>query len=556
MMTQSLDAKLADLNEYIDSNISEKYFNENLSEVIKPDVPLQLDKSSINSEVSLILSKLSQIASQYEHKVAIRAVGTVQHIGNGVANISGLPQAGINELVNFSTGIQGLVLNLDKDSIDVILLGSEEGIHGGDLVTSTQDKITIPVGPDLVGRVLNPLAVPLDDLPLIRAVDYHNVDIIAPGIIERAPVNEPMHTGIKTIDALFPIGRGQRELIIGDRQTGKTSIAIDTILAQKDSDVICIYVSIGQKKSSVLSVINTLKTHNALEYTTVISSNPDDPPALRYLAPFSGCTMAEFFLNQGQDVLIIYDDLSKHADAYRELSLLLRRPPGREAYPGDIFYLHSRLLERACKLDEKYGGGSLTALPIMTMQQGNISAYIPTNLISICDGQIVLSTDKFNRGFKPAINIGLSVSRVGGAAQIPAMRSVSNELKLDLSQYEEVERFTQFGTEVDEATKKQIHRGQLLQNLLNQVENHPIKISEQVVILYAANKGYMDEVEVSMDQGDEFESSLLDWIRKNHSGILNDIAREKVLTKEIESHLKNLLTEFQNFRLTGAHSNG
>jgi len=556
MMTQSLDAKLADLNEYIDSNISEKYFNENLSEVIKPDVPLQLDKSSIKSEVSLILSKLSQIASQYEHKVAIRAVGTVQHIGNGVANISGLPQAGINELVNFSTGIQGLVLNLDKDSIDVILLGSEEGIHGGDLVTSTQDKITIPVGPDLVGRVLNPLAVPLDDLPLIRAVDYHNVDIIAPGIIERAPVNEPMHTGIKTIDALFPIGRGQRELIIGDRQTGKTSIAIDTILAQKDSDVICIYVSIGQKKSSVLSVINTLKTHNALEYTTVISSNPDDPPALRYLAPFSGCTMAEFFLNQGQDVLIIYDDLSKHADAYRELSLLLRRPPGREAYPGDIFYLHSRLLERACKLDEKYGGGSLTALPIMTMQQGNISAYIPTNLISICDGQIVLSTDKFNRGFKPAINIGLSVSRVGGAAQIPAMRSVSNELKLDLSQYEEVERFTQFGTEVDEATKKQIHRGQLLQNLLNQVENHPIKISEQVVILYAANKGYMDEVEVSMDQGDEFESSLLDWIRKNHSGILNDIAREKVLTKEIESHLKNLLKEFQNFRLTGAHSNG
>jgi F-type H+-transporting ATPase subunit alpha len=537
-------------------NISEKWFKEQLAEVIKPDTGVFLNESSIKREVSQILGQLNKVSAEFEHKVAIRAVGTVQHIGNGVANVSGLPQAGINELVKFSTGIQGLVLNLDKDSVDVILLGTEEGIHGGDLVTSTQERITVPVGPDLVGRVLNPLAVPLDDQPLIRAVDYHHVDIIAPGIIERAPVNEPMYTGIKTIDALFPIGRGQRELIIGDRQTGKTSLAIDTILAQKDGDVICIYVSIGQKKSSVLSVIDTLKTHNALEYTTVIASNPDDPPALRYLAPFTGCTMAEFFLNQGQDVLIIYDDLSKHADAYRELSLLLRRPPGREAYPGDIFYLHSRLLERACKLDKKYGGGSLTALPIMTMQQGNISAYIPTNLISICDGQIVLSTEKFNRGFKPAINIGLSVSRVGGAAQIPAMRSVSNELKLDLSQYEEVERFTQFGTEVDEATKKQIHRGQLLQNLLNQVENHPFKISEQVVIFYAANKGFLDDVEVSMDKVDEFETSLLNWIKKYHSGILNDIAREKVLTKEIESHLKNLLKEFQRSRQAGASSDG
>jgi F-type H+-transporting ATPase subunit alpha len=445
---------------------------------------------------------------------------------------------------------------LDKDSIDVILLGTEEGIHGGDLVTSTQERITIPVGPDLIGRVLNPLAVPLDEQPPIRAVDYHHVDIIAPGIIERAPVNEPLHTGIKTIDALFPIGRGQRELIIGDRQTGKTSLAVDAILSQKDANVVCIYVSIGQKKSSVLSVIDTLKTHNALEYTAVITSNPDDPPALRYLAPFSGCTMAEFFLNQGQDVLIIYDDLSKHADAYRELSLLLRRPPGREAYPGDIFYLHSRLLERACKLDKKYGGGSLTALPIMTMQQGNISAYIPTNLISICDGQIVLNTEKFNRGFKPAIHIGLSVSRVGGAAQIPAMRSVSNELKLDLSQYEEVERFTQFGTEVDETTKRQIHRGQLLQNLLNQVENQPLKISEQVVILYAANKGYLDDIEVSMEQVDEFENSLLNWIRTNHSGILNDIAREKELSKEIESHLKTLLKDFKKTWQAGAPTNG
>jgi F-type H+-transporting ATPase subunit alpha len=555
-MTQSLDTKLANLNQYIELNISEKWFKEQLAEVIKPDPGVFLDKSSIKNEISQILAQLNNISVEFEHKVAIRAVGTVQHIGNGVANVSGLPQAGINELVKFPTGIQGLVLNLDTDSTDVILLGTEEGIHGGDLVTSTQERITVPVGPDLVGRVLNPLAVPLDDQPPIRAVDYHYVDIIAPGIIERAPVNEPMHTGIKTIDALFPIGRGQRELIIGDRQTGKTTLAVDTILAQKDANVICIYVSIGQKKSSVLSVIDTLKNHNAFEYTAVITSNPDDPPALRYLAPFTGCTMAEFFLNQGQDVLIIYDDLSKHADAYRELSLLLRRPPGREAYPGDIFYLHSRLLERACKLDKKYGGGSLTALPIMTMQQGNISAYIPTNLISICDGQIVLSTEKFNRGFKPAIHIGLSVSRVGGAAQTPAMRSVSNELKLDLSQYEEVERFTQFGTEVDEATKKQIHRGQLLQNLLNQVENNPLKISEQVVIFYAANKGFMDDIELSMDQVDEFENSLLKWVRTNHSGILNDIIREKELSKEIESHLKTIINEFKKSWQSGEPTNG
>ncbi|MBM3137651.1 MAG: F0F1 ATP synthase subunit alpha, partial [Chloroflexi bacterium] len=367
-MTNALETRLAELKKNIESNISQKWFRERILKETEPQASMFLDVASIKDEVSKILTFLDKVSSEFEHKVAIRAVGTVQYIGNGVANISGLPQAGINELVKFPTGVQGLVLNLDADSIDVILLGTEEGIHGGDLVTSTQERITVPVGPDMIGRVLNPLAVPLDDQPPFRAVDYHYVDIIAPGIIERAPVSEPMHTGIKTIDALFPIGRGQRELIIGDRQTGKTSLAVDTILAQKDGNVICIYVSIGQKKSSVLSVVDTLKAHNAFEYTAVISSNPDDPPALRYLAPFTGCTLAEFFLNQGQDVLIIYDDLSKHADAYRELSLLLRRPPGREAYPGDIFYLHSRLLERACKLNEKYGGGSLTALPIMTMQ--------------------------------------------------------------------------------------------------------------------------------------------------------------------------------------------
>lgn len=555
-MSTLLTNKESDLKKFIRSNISVKSFNKQMQDVLETELTIPTDDLAIKSEIDLVLNQLITNSESYDNKVSTQAVGTVHHIGNGVANISGLPQVGINELVNFSNGTKGLVLNLGVDSVDVILLGTQKGIHGGDVVTSTQERITVPVGPDLVGRVLNPLGEPLDDLATIRATDYDNVDIIAPGIIERAPVNEPMHTGIKTIDALFPIGRGQRELIIGDRQTGKTSIAVDTILSQKDNNVICFYISIGQKKSSVLSVIDTLQNHNAFRYTAIITSYPDDPPALRYLAPFSGCTMAEYFLNQGQDVLIVYDDLSKHADAYRELSLLLRRPPGREAYPGDIFYLHSRLLERACKLNEKHGGGSLTALPIMTMQQGNISAYIPTNLISICDGQIVLSTEKFNRGFKPAIHIGFSVSRVGGAAQTKAMRSVSNELKLDLSQYEEVEKFTRFGTEVDETTKKQIHRGQLLQNLLIQAENQPLNFSEQIVVLYAANKGFMDEVKVDLDQVDEFERTLISWIRKNHSGIFRDIAREKELQPEIESHLNAILNEFLEIWVTRSQPDG
>ncbi len=553
-MIETIDKKLSDFHRHIQANVSAKWYKSKLHKILHADIDQPPDVQTLKSDIKQILTQLTTHTESYQSKVTIKAVGTVQHIGNGVANISGLPQAGINELVNFSTGIRGLVLNLDADSIDVILLGSEEGIHGGDMVTTSREQITVPVGPDVIGRVLNALGEPLDDQPPINAVDFQYTDTIAPGIIERAPVNEPLHTGIKIIDALFPIGQGQRELIIGDRQTGKTSLAVDSILSQKHSNVYCIYISIGQKKSSVLSVINTLKTHDAFKYSAVITSYPDDPPALRYLAPFTGCTMAEYFLKQGQDVLIIYDDLSKHADAYRELSLLLRRPPGREAYPGDIFYLHSRLLERACKLDEKNGGGSLTALPIMTMQQGNISAYIPTNLISICDGQIVLSTDKFNRGFKPAINIGLSVSRVGGAAQTPAMRSVSNELKLDLSQYEEVERFTQFGTEVDETTKKQIRRGQLLQTLLNQAENHPFLLSEEVIIFFAANKGYLDDVE--LDQVEEFEHGLIDWIKKNHSGVLKDISRERKLLPEIETHLNTIINDFLTFWKSGENHHG
>ena len=394
----------------------------------------------------------------------------------------------------------------------------------------------------MVGRIISPLGDPLDDHPPIQAVDRCLIEREAPGIIERAPVEEPLHTGIKIIDALYPIGRGQRELILGDRQTGKTTLAIDAILNQSRANVTCIYVSIGQKKTSLVSTIETLRNWGAMEYTAVVSASPDDPPALRYLAPFAGCTIAEFFLHQGQDVLIVYDDLSKHADAYRELSLLLRRPPGREAYPGDIFYLHARLLERACKLNEENGGGSLTALPIITMQQGNISAYIPTNLISICDGQIVLSMEKFNRGDKPAVDIGMSVSRVGGKAQTEIMQSVSNELKLDLSQYEEVERFTRFGTEVDESTRKQIRRGQRLREILNQPPNKPMSLAQQVVVLTAAVQGFLDNV--SMENIRKYENELIDWFQENHSPMMCDINRDQSLEEEQEEELRQYLYQF------------
>ena len=503
--------------------------------------PVQL-KKDLNHQISWLLETIKKKTGDFNNQVQIRNVGTVQQIGNGVAKISGLPQIGINELVQFSSGCKGLVLYLESDSIDVILLGSEEGIHGGDMVTSSREIINVPVGPALTGRIFNALGEPLDDLPPIKALDYHNVEVEAPMIIERSPVNEPLHTGIKVIDALFPIGRGQRELIVGDRQTGKTALAVDTILSQKNCGVICFYVSIGQKKSSVLSVIDTLKKKDALAYTSVLIASPDDPPALRYLAPFSAYTMAEYFLNQGQDILIVFDDLSKHADSYREISLLLRRPPGREAYPGDIFYLHSRLLERSCKLNDAEGGGSITALPIITMQQGNISSFIPTNLISICDGQIVLSTSKFNKGFKPAVNIGLSVSRVGGAAQSKAMRSVANELKINLSQYEEVERFTRFGTDVDKTTRLQIQRGQRLQILLNQPDGSPLPLSNEVVIIFAATRGYLDEIEI--EKVEIYENYLLNWFRKNHEGFLQDIDRSQQLDLDAENQLHVILAEF------------
>ena len=537
------------LNELVDSTAFEKEVKHRLEDT---DLP-RLDEATSDSLVLQLLSTFQQTCADYTSHVTFEEIGTVQQIGNGVATLSGLSNVGVDELVTFPNGIDGLVLNLEADTIDVILLGEETGIHGGDRVTSKRQRIRVPVGPDLLGRVIDPLGAPLDGLPAIQPVDLEMLEKPAPGIIERSPVNEPLQTGIKMIDALFSVGRGQRELIVGDRQIGKTTLAVDTILNQKNSNVVCIYVSIGQKKSSVLSVMNTLKAQGAMEYSMIIIASPDDPPALRYLAPFAGCTMGEYFLHQGRDVLIIYDDLGKHADAYREISLLLRRPPGREAYPGDIFYLHSRLLERACKLSEDQGGGSLTALPIIPLQQSNLSAYIPTNLISICDGQIVLNTEKFNRGLKPPIDIGLSVSRVGSSAQSKAMRSVSEELKLELSQFEEVEQFTRFGTEIDETTRDQILRGQRLQQILTQPNNQPLSLAEEVIILTAGIRGYLDTIEIG--QIDRFESDLLSWFKRHHSDMMNKINHEKTI-REIREEMLKLIGIFTEYWKSGDLSDG
>lgn len=552
-MNINVEPKFTSLESYLNELVAAASFEKEVKHRLEDtDLP-RLDVATSDSLVLQLLSTFQQTCADYTSHVTFEEIGTVQHIGNGVATLSGLSNVGVDELVTFPNGIDGLVLNLDADTIDVILLGEETGIHGGDRVTSKRQRIRVPVGPDLLGRVIDPLGAPLDGLPAIQPVDMEMLEKSAPGIIERSPVNEPLQTGIKIIDALFSVGRGQRELIVGDRQIGKTTLAVDTILNQKNNNVVCIYVSIGQKKSSVLSVMNTLKTQGAMEYSMIIIASPDDPPALRYLAPFAGCTMGEYFLHQGRDVLIIYDDLGKHADAYREISLLLRRPPGREAYPGDIFYLHSRLLERACKLNQELGGGSMTALPIIPLQQSNLSAYIPTNLISICDGQILLNTEKFNRGLKPPIDIGLSVSRVGSSAQSKAMRSVSEELKLELSQFEEVEQFTRFGTEIDEATRDQILRGQRLQQILTQPNNQPFSLAEEVIILTAGIQGYLDEIEI--EQIDRYEQQLLSWFKRHHSDMMNKINHEKTI-HEIRDEMLKLIGIFTESWKSGELSDG
>jgi len=509
---------------------------------IRDQVADILGMERLRPTVRPVIGSLSDHVRRVANRVRFRDVGTVQRIGDGVAKLSGLPSARTEELVTFPTGVQGMVLNLERGSIDVILLGSGEGIQGGDLVTGSGERLQVPVGHKLLGRVISPLGGPLDGRGPVEATNTSYLEREAPAITERMPVHVPLYTGLKVIDAMLAIGRGQRELIIGDRHTGKSTLAIDAVINQRDSGVLCVVVAVGQKKSSTLSVIETLGRHQAMSYTTVVMSGPDDPPALRYLAPYAGCAMAEALMDDGNDVLIIYDDLTKHADAYRELSLLLRRPPGREAYPGDIFYLHARLLERAAKLSDELGGGSMTALPIVETQRGNISAYIPTNLISITDGQIVLDRDLFNRNVRPAVDVGQSVSRVGGAAQTQAMREVAGKLKLDLAQYQEVARFARFGTEVDEATRRQIQRGVRLEAALKQPEHEPMSLAEMIVVLTAASGGYLDEVEPG--EVPAFEDYIVDRVKNEypepfeeieHTGRLNDETRE-VLTEALTEY--------------------
>ena len=489
-----------------------------------------------------MLTTLNKRSRELTNRVQFQDVGTVQQIGNGVASVSGLPNASIDEIVTFSTGVEGMALNLEQKKVDLIMLGSETGIRGGDLVQATGKRLQVPVGTQLLGRIINPLGSPLDRDEPIEASEFRVLSTSAPGIVERAPVNEPLFTGIKTIDALFPIGRGQRELILGDRQTGKTTLAVDAILSQKNTHVRCVYVAIGQKKSSTLSVIDAIDKGGVLQHTAFVIASPDEQPALRYLAPFTGITLAEYFLDQGLDVLIVFDDLSNHANAYRELSLLLRRPPGREAYPGDIFYLHARLLERACKLNQENGGGSITALPIAATKSGNISAYIPTNLISITDGQLMLDANRFNQGQKPAIDIGQSVSRVGGAAQKPVLRDLAGNLKLELSQYQEVENFTKFGTDVDETTFQQIERGRRILNTLKQKPHQPFSFPATIMILFALNKGFMDQIPPS--EIEDYQEALIDHLIRKENKLLKEITEEDRLTDLTVQNIKNTLSSF------------
>lgn len=534
---QQLKVVADELNHRLSLKINRDAFLSRVKEQVEKNREIKSSKT-----IDDIVDTLSEKSNLISPKVKFKDVGTVHHIGDGVATVSGLPNVCIDEIVSFPTGVEGMALNLERKHVDLIMLGSEKDIRGGDLVQATGKRLKVPVGSALLGRIIDPLGNPLDTDEPIEASEFRHFSKIAPNVIERSPVNESLFAGTKIIDALFPIGRGQRELILGDRQTGKTTLAVDAILAQKGSGVRCIYVAIGQKKSSTLSVIQTIQKYDMLDKTAVIMSSPEDQPALRYLAPYTGMAIAEYFLDQGLDTLIVFDDLSKHANAYRELSLLLRRPPGREAYPGDVFYLHSRLLERACKLDEEHGGGSITALPIATTQNGNISAYIPTNLISITDGQLVLDTDLFNQGQKPAIDIGRSVSRVGSAAQRPAMRKLVGNLKLELSQFKEVEHFTRFGTEVDLATQQQIEKGNRILSILKQKPNQPYTFSTTIIVLFALNQGYLDQIPISLIE--DYEQAVIEHFRKKETKLLGDITREGNLTDEINSAIHHSLSVF------------
>ena len=490
-----------------------------------------------------ILTQLKSRIESFKAESKMESAGTVLQVGDGIAKVSGLSNAKSAEMLEFPGGVIGVALNLEQDSIGAVLLGSEEAIKQGDKVKSTGKILSVPVGEGLIGRVVNPLGEPLDNKGPIKSDKTYPVERIAPGVMERKGVHEPLQTGIKAIDAMIPIGRGQRELIIGDRQTGKTAIAVDTIINQKGKDVICIYVAIGQKESKVARIVSELQKHDALKHTIVVLAGASDPAALSYIAPFAGCAMGEYFMDQGKHALIIYDDLSKHAVAYREISLLLRRPPGREAYPGDVFYLHSRLLERAAKLSDKNGAGSLTALPVIETQAGDVSAYVPTNVISITDGQIFLETDLFYQGIRPALNVGISVSRVGSAAQIKAIKKVAGKLRLDHAQYRELAAFAQFASDLDPQTRARLERGQRITEILKQDQFSPLAVEHQVAIIYAATAGMLDDVPVESVR--DFEAKLHRFLDIQKKDLLKAIAEKKELTDEIEANLKKAIEEFK-----------
>ena len=490
-------------------------------------------------EISKIIK---QQIKQYEQKVVQDDVGTVLLVGDGIARVSGLEKCMANELIRFSTGVYGMALNLEENSVAVVMLGSDEGVKEGSSVTRTGKVVSVPVGEALIGRVVDALGTPIDGKGPVEAADYRRIESPAPGIIERKSVSVPLQTGIKAIDSMIPIGRGQRELIIGDRQTGKTTVATDTIVNQKGQNVICIYVAIGQKRSTVAHVVEELTAAGAMDYTIVVSATASELAPLQYIAPYAGCAMGEYFMQQGKDVLIIYDDLSKHAVAYRALSLLIRRPPGREAYPGDVFYLHSRLLERAARIAPEFGGGSLTALPIIETQAGDVSAYIPTNVISITDGQIFLETELFHAGIMPAVNPGISVSRVGGNAQIKAMKKGAGTLKLLYSQYRELQSFAQFGSDLDPDIKARLDQGERIVGVLKQNHNAPVPVEKQVCILYAVTNGYLKDIAV--EDIPEYESGLYARMDAQHRDVLETIVSTGDLSKDTEAKLKAALENY------------
>jgi F-type H+/Na+-transporting ATPase subunit alpha len=477
----------------------------------------------------------------YESRIAVDEVGTVMSLGDGIARIYGLDKVMAGELIEFPHGVAGIAMNLEEDQVGAVLLGDYTEIKEGDTVKRTGRIMSVPVGDKLIGRVVDALGQPIDDKGPIVADKYNPIERIAPGVIDRQPVREPMATGIKAIDSMIPIGRGQRELIIGDRQTGKTAVILDTIINSKGKNLICIYCGIGQKRSTIAQVVKTLTDNDAMDYTIVVSASASEPAPVQYIAPYAACAMGEFFRDSGRHAVTFYDDLSKHAAAYREISLLLRRPPGREAYPGDVFYLHSRLLERAAKLSDKNGGGSLTSLPVIETQAGDVSAYIPTNVISITDGQIYLETDLFNSGIRPAVNVGLSVSRVGGAAQIKAMRQVAGSLKLELAQFRELAAFAQFGSDLDKATQAQLNRGQRLVEILKQDQFEPLPFSKQILIIFAGTSGALDDM--ALEDCRPFEKAMYEYVDTMNPGLLQTIEEKKVLDDALKAEMAKVVGE-------------